>query len=217
LIRLTETVRLDQPIGDDADGLTLGDLLPGALPPDDPNEVIEEELFRKLSPGVERTIVILRSDGYTQKSICHITGLSEHQVRSAIQQIRQRFAVKPEIPKAVLPFRVYDRKTGSFTYVHSLEGTNRKHLRVMRPTGYYDVAKQPIYEWDIVRALALGKTRVVTYWRNKLGSGFSPFDTKDERVDWKGKARIIGTIWQQPRLTRRNASPQHEGVRSTTA
>jgi len=84
--------------------------------------------------------VILRSEVYTQKSICHITGLTEHQVRSAIQQIRQRFSIKPEEPKAVLPFRVYDRKTGSFTYVHSLEGTNRKHLRVMRPTGYVDVA-----------------------------------------------------------------------------
>ncbi len=215
LIRLTETVRLDQPIGDDADGLTLGDLLPGALPPDDPNEVIDEELFKKLSPGIERTIVILRSDGYTQKSICHITGLSEHQVRSAIQQIRSRFSIKPEEPKAVLPFRIFDRKTASFTYVHSLEGTNRKHLRVMRPTGYFDIAKQPIYEWDIVQAQ--GKTKVVTYWRNTLGNGFSPFDTKDERIDWKTKARIIGTIWQQPQLVRRNASPMHEGVRPTTA
>jgi hypothetical protein len=195
LIRLTETVRLDQPVGDDADGLSLGDLLAGTPPPDDPNDVIEEELFRKLTAGVERTIVILRSDGYTQKSICHITGLTEHQVRTAIQQVRQRFSRKPVAAQAVLPFRVFDRKTTKLFYVETLVGMHQKHLRVMRPTGYQDVTGRPIYEWDIVQAE--GTTKVVTYWRNKLGNGFSPFDTKEEKIDWQARTRVIGNVWQK--------------------
>lgn len=62
LVRLTEAVRLDRPVGDAADGMTLGDLLPGSPPPDVPNQIIEEELFKQLSPGPKRTIVVLRSD-----------------------------------------------------------------------------------------------------------------------------------------------------------
>lgn len=124
-----------------------------------------------------------------------ITGLTEHQVSSTIRQLRERLATKPSPPQAILQFRILDRKTSTFTYVHSLERTNREYLRVMRPTCYTNVTGRPVYEWRLVEAG--GRTKMVTFRRNALGNGFSPFDGKGGRIDWARHATIIGTIWER--------------------
>jgi hypothetical protein len=71
----------------------------------------------------------------------------------------------------------------------------KKQLRIMPWTGYIDAQRRRVYLWDIVQAE--GKNTVVTRWRNKLGSGYSPFGT-NVRTDWLGQALVIGDSYTTP-------------------
>ncbi len=79
------------------------------------------------------------------------------------------------------PLPVWDTVAKTMHYVASTEGLGpKKQLRVMPWRGYIDVQRRRVYLWDIIQAR--GMNAVVTRWRNKLGSGYSPFGT-DSRTD----------------------------------
>ena len=59
-------------------------------PPENPNEIVNTDVFLTLKPGVERTVVVLRSDGLSYGTIGQIMGLSEGQVKNLMGNIRKR-------------------------------------------------------------------------------------------------------------------------------
>ena len=75
---------------DDNEPTTLGAFLAAPELPEDPNAVTAESLFRRIEPGEERIIIILRSDGYTNQSISEITGLTEPHIRQVVATVRER-------------------------------------------------------------------------------------------------------------------------------
>ena len=90
IMRLSEVISLELVVSGDEPDLTFGEMVPAPEAPEDVNEAMGSAIFAALSPGEERTIVVLKAEGYNHDSISYITGLPEAQIRRVMSQARAK-------------------------------------------------------------------------------------------------------------------------------
>ena len=204
---------LDAPLRDsDGEGdLRLGDLVEGPnLLPEDPNDLIETDVFQRLAPGRERICAVLVAEGFDYPTVGQIMGISDYQVRQLLASTRKRLLDTPK-SHHTSPLRVWDSRSQQMHYVASPAHLGpRKALRLMPWTGFVDITYERMYLWDIVSVGA--NLALVTHWKSGGKSGYLPF-SRQSQVDWLGSARVIGNRYQStaildeyPELLRKGVS-----------